>query len=251
MAKAVWGGYIAFGLVNIPVKLVSVEGASRVSFRLLCAKCKAPIKYNRVCTKCGMTLSWDQVVKGIEIRKGEYYVLTHKEIKSLRPESTNTIQILKFVDADSVDRIYFKKNYYVLPASGGEKAYHLFKEVLLSANKGAIGKFVMKEHEYICLITSYKSGLLLTTLHYEQELRHIEEFEELKAKPRLSPEEKRLANLLINKLSAKELDMSEYEDKFIKELKKDLKKKIEGKLVIKEKKKKPTKNLIEALKASV
>ena len=152
------------------------------------------------------------------------------------------------------DPIYFNTHYYVGPDTAKEKSYFLFKEILMQTAKVAIGRFVMREKEYVCAIESYKSGLLLTTLSYNYEIRDINSIEELQEKPKLSPQEIKLAELLIDKIYIKRFDMDKFTDTFAKELKKIIDKKQKGKTITIEKKELPVakeENLIAALKASL
>lgn len=252
--KSVWNGSISFGMVNIPVKLYSAVESQAISFRILHKKDKTPLQYKRWCPKCEEEVEWSDVVKGLEVRKGQYYVLSKKELEKLRPEKTNAIEIIQFIDAHQIDPIYFDKNYFTAPVNEKEKAYFLFKEVLESTAKVAVGRFVMKEKEYVCAIQSYKKGLLLTTLNYEYEIRDINKIPELSKDIKLKDEELKLAKQLINKMYDKEFDISDFKDSFAEELKEVLKKKEKGELIkIKEgKAKKVTKkNLVDALKASL
>ena len=144
--KSVWNGSLAFGLVNIPVNLYSAVEQQTPGFTLLCSKCHTPLHYKRWCKKCDKEVKWADVVKGIELGKNKYFVLTKEKLAKLKPEKTSTIDIVEFVDLLQIDPIYFNKHYFVVPDKTKEKAYFLFQEVLSSAAKVAIGKFVMKEN---------------------------------------------------------------------------------------------------------
>ncbi|RLE38846.1 Ku protein [Candidatus Woesearchaeota archaeon] len=252
--KAVWKGSISFGMVNIPIKLYTATEPQALGFRLLCTKCHTPLHYRRFCPKCKKEIEWEDVVKGLEIAKGKYYVLTKEKIEKLKPEKSDIIEIIEFVDMNQIHPIYFDKSYYVAPIQKKEKAYFLFKEVLQDTAKVAIGRFIMREKEYICAIESYINGLLLTTLNYAYEIRDIKKIEELKNPPKLKEEELKLARQLINKLYEKEFDVSEFKDTFAQQLKRLIKKGIKTELIeeikaTKKHKKEPT--LMEALKASI
>lgn len=246
---------MGFGLVQFPVKLFSAAESTHLGFRLLCAKCNSPIHYKRWCSKCKKEIEWENVVKGLEISKGQYFVLTKERLEQFRPEKTDLINIIQFVDAQAIDPLYYEKSYFVIPGGKGNKAYFLFKEVLQNTAKVAIARFVMKEKEHICAIESYKKGMLLTNLMYQYEIRDINKVAELQAVPRLSKEEMVLAKQIIKKLYEKEFDMSEFKDTFAAKLKEHIKKSLKaGKKKIaveKEKKPKKEKNLIAALKATI
>lgn len=252
--KTIWRGDISFGLVTIPVNLHSAVVHKTPQFKLLDKKHHLPIHYKRVCEKCKGDVEWDDVVKGLKVSKDNYIVFSQEELKALKPEKTETIDILEIVDAQQIDPIFFNKHFFVAPEKKKEKAYFLLKEILESSAKAAIGRFVMRDKEYMCSIESYKEGLLLTTLNYAYEIRDIDEIEELKEKPKLDKKEIGLARELIDKLYSEEFDISEYKDTFAHELKKILKKKEKGELISLEGKKhapKEGKNLVEALRASL
>ncbi|VVB74202.1 Ku70/Ku80 beta-barrel domain protein [Candidatus Tiddalikarchaeum anstoanum] len=248
--KSVWNGALTFGLVNIPIKLYSAVKSQALGFTILHNSCHTPLHYKRWCEKDNVEVPWTDVVKGLEIKKGEYYVFTKEDFEKIRPEKTNNIEIFEFVDSDQIDPIYFEKHYFVVPDVRKEKAYFLFKEVLQSTNKIAIGRFVMREREYICSVESYKNGLLLNTLNYEYEIADIKSIKELDESPKIEIEELKLAKALIEKLYSKDLEMNKYRDSFTEQLKKMLKKKEE--IIIEPlKAKKPGKNLLDALKESL
>jgi len=244
--KAVWQGSIEFGLVNIPVKLYSAAQPKAFKFRLLCGKCHSPLRYKRYCERCKKEIAWQNVVKGIELEKGKFYVLTKEAIQKLKPMKTDVIEIIAFIDPNLIDTIFFASNYYVVPSQKKEKAYFLFVEVLRASAKAAIAKLTMHEKDYIVLIRAYKRGLLLTTLHYPYEIRNIDELEELKEKPEISKKELQLASILLASLTKKEINLEEFRDTFAERLKKALL----GKLKIEEEKPRPEK-LLEALQLSV
>lgn len=252
--KSVWDGSLSFGLVNIPVKLFSAVESKSVSFRMLDKKHNSPIHYKRVCEKGGEEVEWKDIAKGVEIAKNKFYVLSKEEIGKIKPKSTDTIEIIQFIDARRMEPIYFSGHYYLGPATEKEKAYFLFKEVLDSTAKMAIGTFVMREKEHICAIEPYREGLLLSTLNYQYEIRDIAGIDELKESPRLSADELQLAEQLIDRLYKKEFDISKFKDSYMEDLTKLIQRKAKGEVItIKESKKKPLKEqeLIAALKASL
>jgi DNA end-binding protein Ku len=223
-----------------------------LGFRLLCGKCHTPLHYRRWCSKCKKEIEWEDVAKGIEISKGKFFVLTKEKLERLKPEKSDAVDIVEFVDKGMIDPIFFDRHYYIAPEKAKEKAYFLFREVLEAAAKVAVGRFVMREKEYVCAIESYKKGMLLTTLNYLYEIRDINKIEELKTAPKLKKEELKLAKELINKLYEKEFDISEFKDTFAEKLKELIKKMLKGEeIAVKKAKPEEKKTLMEALKASI
>jgi len=248
--RPLWSGAISFGLVNIPIKLYSAIQHKAVSFKMLHKHDNSPIKYKKWCEKENKEVAWEEVAKAIQVSKNEFYLLTEEEMKKLKPEKSSLIQIVEFVDASRVDPIYFDSHYYIAPEKEMEKAYFLFREVLQLSGKLAIAKFVMREKEHTCTISSYKNGLLLSTLNYSYEIRDIAELDELKAVPKLSNEEISLAKQLINKLYTEEFDITKFKDTFAEQLHLAIEQKEKG-IVELGKPKKKSKNLMDALKASL
>jgi DNA end-binding protein Ku len=252
--KAIWTGSLSFGLVNIPIRLYAAVEAQSKGFRLLHKKDKVPIQYKRWCPKHKQEVGWGDIVKGLEIEKNKFYVFEKEELEQLKPKKTDEVEIIEFIDAWQIDPIYYDHHYFIGPDSEKERAYFLFKQVMEQCAKAAVGRFVLHEKEYVCAIESYKEGLLLTTLNYAHEIRDIQSIDFLKDAPALKSQEVTLAMQLIEKLQKKEFDITEFEDTYIEELKKLVKKKAKGAFIevkYKPKKEKKEKNLIEALKASL
>jgi len=222
--KIIWKGSIAFGLVSIPIRLYSAVESHALGFTLLHETCKTPLEYRRWCPHCKKEVKWDQTVKGMKKPDGKYLVLSQETIKKLRPEKTEAIQIVEFVDADQVDVIYLDNHYYLSPGADADTPFALFMTALEKLSKVAIGRFVMRDKEYTCMIQPYKEYLLLTTLHYAYEIRGVEDLAFTK-KVKLQPTELKLAKEFIKKLSVKKFDMSQFKDTFAQEIKALLKKK--------------------------
>lgn len=250
--RPVWSGAVAFGLVNIPVKLYSAIQRQPIKFRLLHRKHLSPIKYERTCAECKKPVPWEDVTKGLEIRRGQYIVLEPDEIAGFKPGKTNTIEIREFVSSEIPD-ILISAHYYVAP-NGSERPFALLREALKSAKKTAIGTFVMREKEYVCAIRPFEEGILLSTLHYAYEVRDMGAIEELKELPSVKKQELELAKQLIDNLTSKQLVIKEYKDTFAEELKKLVKRKAKGEtitVVSPEAKQAPTEDLVAALRESL
>ena len=164
--KKIWSGSLSFGLVTIPVALYSAVQEHVLGFKLLCARCKTPITYQRFCEHCDKPVPWTDVVKGLKLEDGSYFILTPEKMKELKPEKTDTISIIEFVAVDAIDIIYFEQHYYLAPDKKGQSSFRLFCQALSATKNAAIGTFVMRDKEYVCAISPYENGLLLTTLNY-------------------------------------------------------------------------------------
>ena len=250
--RASWAGNISWGLVSIPVKIYAATKSKQVSFRMRCKEHVVPVHYKMVCEH-GEELSKDNVVMGLKFEKKSYFILDTEEIKKLKPKRTDTLEIYEFVDLEQIDPVYYEKHYYMIPQKKRDKAFFLLRELLEEMKKAAIGKVVIKNKEYLCAIQPYKKGLLLSILHYYDEIRSIDELENLEEIPEISDKEKELGKMLIEKYYSREFNLSKYKDTFMEELKELISKKMKGEEIVEPAKKEAREeiSLMEALKASV
>jgi DNA end-binding protein Ku len=255
--KSIWKGNISFGLVTIPVRLYSAVQEHVLGFKLLHEKCHTPIAYKRWCDHCKKEVGWTDVVKGLKQEDGSYVILTQEKIKELKPEKTDQLAIIEFVNADQIEPIYLEHHFYLGPEKQSQNAFYLFKKALEQSGKAAIGKFVMRDKEYVCVINPYEQTLLLTTLNYAYEIRSLAEVPNLKAIKSLSASELKLAKQLIDQLTVKTFKLEQFKDTFAQQLKAAIKKdkkqkvkKVKEKALSKVKKEKGS-SLSHALRASL
>lgn len=250
--KPIWKGSIAFGLVNIPVKMYAAINRRPVSFKLLHQKDNAPIEYRRWCAKDNQEVPWEEVVKGVDLGDGQLYVFSKRELSNLRPKRSDVIDISEFVGEGGIDRVLFDQHYYLGPEREGQKAFFLLHETLRKSDKLAIGSFVMREREYVCVLGPYGPGMILSTLNYLDEVRPMSDVEGIGTKPELKTKELELAEQLIDKLTVKKVDMSRFKDTYMEKLKEAIEKRDQKHLVTREEvKPTPEANLLDALKASL
>jgi DNA end-binding protein Ku len=252
--KSLWKGSIAFGLVNIPIKLYSAVEQTPLRMRLLHKDLLSPIRYKKWCDACTKEVSQDEIVRGIEVSTDQYVVLSDEELHSLRPEKSTWIEIVEFVHSHQIDPIFFNSHYYAGPEKPKDKTYFLFREVLRQTAKTAIGRFVMREKEHVCAIEAYKQGLLLTTLNYDYEIRDIVQVDGLKEEPTISQVEMDLARQLLSQITVDEFDIAKFHDTFEEELQELVEKKARGETIAVHKteySRTTEENLVEALKASL
>lgn len=187
MAATVWKGYIAFGLVSIPVRLFPGARAEHVAFHQIHAKCNTRIKQQLWCPHCEQVVTRDELVNGHELRKGKFVQVTDEELKKAAPPSTETMEISTFVEMSGVDPIYFDTSYYVSPEKAGQKAYRLLVAAMEKTGYAAVAKVGMHRREYIVVIRPHQDGLALHTLHYRNEVRAVPDFgKDHKVAPRKS-----------------------------------------------------------------
>ncbi len=221
--KQIWSGSLSFSLVTIPVRLYSAVKEHVLGFKLLCAKCNTPIHYERFCPHCKKEITWNNVVKGLKLPDGHYFVITPEKLKALKPEKMDEILIKEFVALDAIDVIYFEHHYYLSAAKDGQTSFNLFCAALHETQKAAIATFVMRDKEYVCAISPYEKGLLLTTLNYAYEIVPTKEIFAAAKIKKPSATELKLAKQLIAQHTAKTFDISIFKDSFAEKLKKAIK----------------------------
>ena len=251
--RSIWSGSISFGLVNVPVKLTTAVSQKDVRFNQLHAKDNARINQKRVCSECGEEVSYDEIVKGYEVRKGEYVVIEPQELDGIDAVATHTIDITEFVDLDQIDPIYFDHPYYLVPDRRSEKPYALLAQALERTNKVALAHIVMRTKEYLAAIRSSKGALVLSTLLYGDEVVPIETLEVPGIETELSERELKMAESLIESLTEK-FDPDKYEDTYREKVLDLIHAKDEGQeVVVADKTEAPAKveDIMAALEASV
>lgn len=251
--RAIWTGDIAFGLVRIPVRLYPAVRERAIRFTQLHQRDREPLSHKRWCPRHG-EVPWEEVVKGFEVREGEYIVLTKDEIERMRPGRTSTIPLTQFADASGIPLLHVGKHYYVTPGEGA-RAYFLLREALASTRKAAIGTIVLRERERACALLAYGQGLLLVTLTYGYEIRDMRAIGELALPaPEIGKDELALAQELVRQLSVERIDMSRFEDAFARELVQTLSEREQGaEVFVREEPREAasTESLLDTLRASL
>jgi DNA end-binding protein Ku len=229
--KAIWQGSLVFGLVNIPVALYSAIKPHVLGFTMLCGACNRPISLKKWCNHCKKEVACENIVKGLELKKGTYFILSKEKLHSLKPEKTDTLDIIEFVDPSLIDTLYLDTHYYLAPKKNDEKAFFLFEKALSASQKIAVGQFVMKEKEHVCIILPHANGLLLTTLNYSYEIRDSNAIEALKYSPEIDKQELDLAVKIIEQRTKKTFKLERFKDHFAEKLLALLKKKTGKKMI--------------------
>jgi DNA end-binding protein Ku len=229
MARALWKGSIAFGLVNIPVELHTAVHDSRPRFRMLHADDKSPVKFERVCAREGKTVSWDELVKGYEYEKGRFVVLTKEDFKAAALEKTRTVDIRGFVKGEDIDDRFFETSYYLTPAKGGERAYALLREAIRETGLVGVATIVLREAQHLAALEVKEDAMVLTMMRYAEELVDIGEYSFPAAKDVRKPE-LQMARTLVEQLADK-WDPSQYTDEYRANLMKIIRAKMKGKTV--------------------
>jgi DNA end-binding protein Ku len=253
MPRSIWSGTISFGLVNVPVKLHTATEEKDIHFHQFAEKSGDRIKNKRVSEKTGKEVEFKDIVKGYEVKKGEYVIVTPEELESVDPGPRKTIEIEDFVDLEEIDPIYFEKTYYVAPDSGegSKRAYALLRDAMQKANKIAIGRFVMRTKQYLVAIRAFDDVLALSTLYFSDEVRPAKDLD-APGKVKVAPREMEIAMRLIDSLSSS-WKPEKYEDTYRERVLKLVKDKAKGKDIVVEEREEPAKvtDLLAALEASV
>lgn len=212
MARSIWKGSIAFGLVNIPVELHTAVRENRPKFRMLHATDKSPVSYARVCQREGKPVAWEDLVKGYEYDTGRFVVLTKDDFRAAALEKSTSIQIQDFVEPDAIDDRYFETPYYLLPAKGASGAYALLREAMRKAGRVGIAKIILRETEHLCAVEAIEDALVLTMLRFEEEVVDISTFD-FPATSEASAKEVDMGVQLVEHLAA-EWNPGKYKDEY-------------------------------------
>jgi DNA end-binding protein Ku len=254
MARAIWSGSIGFGLVSIPVRLYGATKKRDVRFHELQEGTGRRIRHRRVAEETGQEVEYENVVKGYEVEKGEYVVVTPEELETARPEVTHTIEILDFVDLSEIDPIYFEKSYYVGPKEdvGAERPYALLLRAMQDRGKVGVGSFVMREKEHLAAIRPMTGVLVLETMFFPDEVRGANEVENLPSDVEIDRKQLDMAVQLIDSL-ATSWNPERYRDTYRERVLELIERKAEGRdVATEEPKTEPrVRDLMEALRASV
>ncbi|MBV4475971.1 non-homologous end joining protein Ku [Pseudomonas botevensis] len=215
MARAIWKGAISFGLVHIPVALVSATSSQGVDFDWLDSRSMDPVGYKRVNKVTGKEVTKEHIVKGVAYEKGRYVVLSEEEIRSAHPLSTQTIDIFSFVDSESIPLQNIDTPYYLAPDKRGGKVYALLRETLSKTKKVALARVVLHTRQYLAALMPLESALVLVKLRWPQEVRSLDELalgSEV-TKPQLAKGELDMARRLVEDMSA-DWTPEDYNDEF-------------------------------------
>ena len=234
MARPIWTGTLSFGLLNVPIQLMSGERRTDLSFRMLDSRNNKPVRYERVNSDTGEEVPWKDIVKAYEYDKGSYVVLDEADIKAAAPESHEAVEIEAFVDAGAIGPTYYEKPYILVPGKKAEKGYVLLRETLVKTGKVGIARVVIRTREYLAAVMPQGDALVMILLRYPQELVTIEDYNlpsKSAAEYRVSAKELEMAGALIESMSG-EWKPGDYRDEFRVRLQKVIEKRLKQKGVV-------------------
>jgi DNA end-binding protein Ku len=215
--SAIWSGSIGFGLVSVPVKVLSATKSRDVRFNQLEAGTGARIRYRKVSDATGEEVPNERIQKGYEVAPGQYVVVEDEDLKALAPKASRMIEIEDFVDLDQIDPIFFENPYYLSPEPGAAKAYKLLVEAMTQLRKVAVGRVVMRSKESLVAIRPLDGILCLETMRYADEINSADHVLPEESVPEPSERELEMAKQLIDALTS-EFDPTKYEDQYREQL---------------------------------
>ncbi len=217
-ARAFWSGTITFGLVSIPVNLFPGVRSQRAALRML-ADDGTPLQRRFFCEKQKREVDGDEIVRGYEMSKGKFVVVTDDELDALEPKKSRDIDLRRFVPAGEIDPLFFERSYYLAPAGETTKAYRLLAETMEKTGRAGIATFVMRGKEYLVAIVAEDGLLRADTLRFADELRQPKDVG-LPAVPKVKAAEVTKLRKLIKSHSSAKLAESELEDQYSERIRK-------------------------------
>jgi DNA end-binding protein Ku len=229
MPRSIWSGAISFGLVNVPVKVYSAVSPKTVRFHQLNEKTGNRISQKRVDSGTGEEVAYEDLVKGFELTKDRYVVITPDELASVSPEKSRTIDIEDFVDIGEIDPVYYDHPYWLAPDKGAAKAYKLLVQAMKESGKVAVAKVVLRNKEHLVALRPSGDALMMETMNFHDEVVPADDIDELDGAADQSANEREveMAMQLIESLTAG-FDPERYSDEYREKVLELIERKAEG-----------------------
>ena len=226
--RPIWSGTISFGLVSIPVRMLTATSSRELRFHFVDRRDLEPIGYDKVRKDTGEHVDPDDVVRAFELEKGRFVPIDPEDLDRLDVELTHSVDICDFVSLDEIDPIYFRQAYYLVPQEGGEKPYRLLVRALEETGRVGIAKVVIRNKQHLACLRPYEGVLVVETMYYADEVRRPEEVAgDAVADGGVRKAEVDMAKSLVENLSA-EFDPERYDDTYRSELLELIRSKAEG-----------------------
>jgi DNA end-binding protein Ku len=254
MARALWTGFVSFGLVSVPVGMYRATEDQTVHFNQINKNTGHRIRYKKVDEVSGEEVTASDIVNGHDMGDGEYVIVTKDELKDAAPGKSELMEISDFVDLASIDPIYFRQSYYLAPrGKGADRAYSLLRQAMEETGKIGIATLVLRDKEHLVAIRPTDNVLVLETMYFPAEIRSAsEELETLPKEAKFEGRELTVAKTLVESLSV-DWDPERYENTYRERVEELIEAKRKGKAVV-AKTEKPKTNVVDlmsALEASV
>jgi len=224
--RSIWKGSLAFGLVNVPIKVYSATEDKDISFHQVHAKDGGRIRYQRTCELDGEVVEFSEIAKAYETDDGRSVILTKEDFDSLPVEESHEIEVLSFVPVDQVDTMLYDKSYYLEPASKSVKAYELLRQTLLDTDRLAIVHFALRQKTRLAALRVRGDVLTVQTLLWPDEVRQAA-FDSLDTSVKISAQEKQMASMLVDSFAA-DFEPGQYTDTYREELEQLIQAKLDG-----------------------
>jgi DNA end-binding protein Ku len=252
-ARAIGTSTISFGLVSLPVKLYSTaESSRRISFNMIWKERGVRVRQQYIDPADGTVVPRDEIVKGYEFAKDQYVLFSDEELKLVEAPKSDEIEIVSFVPAGSVGRLYFNKAYYLGPDKGGARAYRLLAAALEETDRVALAKHATRGKQYLVTVRPHEEGLLLEQLYYDEEIRPFSEVPLEDGE--VNEAELELAIKLIEQAAADEFDPTQFKDEVRERMMELIEQKVAGQEITAAPAAEPKTQIIDlmaALKASI
>jgi DNA end-binding protein Ku len=226
--RSLWNGTVSVGLVHVPVKLFSATESKTISFHEVHLEDGARIEHRRFCEKEGKEVDYQEVVRGFEVRKGQYVALEKDEMKAAAGGTGHLIEVEHFVPLDEIDPVSFDKTYYLGAQDKAKDGYRVLHDALERTGRAAVGRFTFHNREYVAAIRPYDNILALHTLHFADELVDGDDLDYSKPRKRAADREVKMAKQLVESLH-EEFDPKRYKDEYRRAVLKVIEQKAEGK----------------------
>ncbi len=252
-ARPIASASISFGLVTVPIQMYSAaENSGSVSFNWIHKGCGSRLKQQYICARENVKVEREDMIKGYEFAKDQYVLFNPDELKALEEVGTNTIEIVEFVPANKVQRIYIDRPYYLAPGKGGDRAYRLLREAMRATNLSAIGRYAARGKQYLVMLSPMEDAIMLEYLHYSDEVRPMSEIPIPSGE--VKDNELKLAVNLVQQLATDEFKPEAYKDEVHERVLELITRKIEGEDITQAPTEQPATQIIDlmaALKASL
>jgi DNA end-binding protein Ku len=211
--RPVWSGSISFGLVNIPVRLFTAVREQRVAFHLLHDQDKARLRRKIVSSTTGKEIHPEHIVRGYEVEKGKFVVVTQEELEACAPEKTKAIEITDFVHLSDIDPLYYERPYYVLPQKGAARSYRLILAAMKRSKRVGIARVVIHEKEYLAALRPLGDLIVLSTMNLHDEVVPVEPIEQQVSHAHVGERELKSAEKIIQSMT-EPYDPKRYRDEY-------------------------------------
>src|SRR5688572_25821691 len=252
-ARPIASASISFGLVTVPIQMYSAaENSGSVSFNWIHKGCGSRLKQQYICARENVKVEREDMIKGYEFAKDQYVLFNPDELKALEEFGTNTIEIVEFVPANKVQRVYVDRPYYLAPGKGGDRAYRLLREAMRETGLSAIGRYAARGKQYLVMLSPMDDAIMLEYLHYADEVRPMSEIPIPSGD--VKDNELKLAVNLVQQLATDEFKPEQYQDDVHVRVLELITKKIEGEDITQVPEEAPATQIIDlmaALKASL